>query len=91
MVVGKGDWGRLGKVQLETVNRTEGWLSLFNPDLRAGERVGESSSLRGLRMIISLMPFNLDPDSPNVGSPINRENHGGLFLSLCLNQNGWIW
>lgn len=45
MVVGKGDWEGLGKVQLQIVNRTEGWLSLFNPEVRARERVGESSSL----------------------------------------------
>lgn len=91
MVVGKGAWERLGKVELETVNRTGGWLSLFNPEVRARERVRESSSLQGLLMIIRLMLFNLDPDSPNVGHLIiNRENNG-FFLSLCLSQNCWIW
>lgn len=64
MVVGKGAWEQLGKVQLETVNRTEGWLSLFNPEVRTRERVGESSSLQGLLTIIHLMLFNLDPDIP---------------------------
>lgn len=89
--MGKGAWEQLGKVQLETVNRTGGWLSLFNPEVRARERVRESSSLQGLLMIIRLMLFNLDPDSPHVGHLIiNRQNHG-FFLSPCLSQNCWVW